>query len=194
MVGTQPLYFSLALIIEEGLPLNDLEKVMDSIHQMAEKTGVKIVAGDTKIVNHGSADKLFINTTGIGLLFPDVDISGANAKPGDKIIINGPIGDHGVAVLAERQKLRFKILVASDCAPLNTLVGDMMQYSEAVRRLRDPTRGGLATILNEIAFQSKVSICVFEGRIPIRESVQSACAMLGLDPLYVANEGKLLPW
>jgi len=192
MSGARPIYLSLALIIEEGLPLENLAKVMNSIRQSAEETGIKIVTGDTKVVNHGSADKLFINTSGLGLVPKNVNISGANARPGDKIILSGTIGDHGVAVLACRQGLRFKIPVESDCAPLNSMVEDILKFPEAVRCLRDPTRGGLATTLNEFAAQSRVYLRIYEERIPINESVRSACDILGMDPLYVANEGKLV--
>ncbi len=192
VVGARPLYLSLALIIEEGLPLEDLEKVMASISRMAAESGVQIVTGDTKVVNHGSADKLFINTAGLGVVREGARISGSNARPGDIVILNGPIGDHGVAVMAQRAGLRFKVPVESDCAPLNSLVGAMLKHPEAIHAMRDPTRGGLATTLNEIAGQSGVSIRLIEDRIPVREAVRAACEMIGLDPLYVANEGKLI--
>ncbi len=192
MVGARPLYLSLALIIEEGLLMEELEKVMASIGRTAEEAGVKIITGDTKVVNHGSADKLFINTSGIGIIEPGIHISGSRARPGDKVILSGSIGDHGVAVLAARQNLRLKIPTESDCAPLNSLTAAMLEYREAVHSLRDPTRGGLATTLNELSAQSNVSIRIHEERIPVKESVKTACDMLGLDPLYVANEGKLV--
>ena len=192
MVGARPLYLSLALIIEEGLPIEDLERVIDSIHRVVVETGIEIVTGDTKVVNHGSADKLFINTAGIGVVPTGVNISGSNARPGDKIILSGSIGDHGVAVMAQRENLRFKIPVLSDCAPLNSLVAEMLNYPKDIHCLRDPTRGGLATTLNEMAFQSKVSFRIYEDKVPVRDAVGSACEMLGLDPLYVANEGKLV--
>ncbi|HEX7474981.1 MAG TPA: hydrogenase expression/formation protein HypE [Dehalococcoidales bacterium] len=192
VVGARPLYLSLALIIEEGLPLTELERVMTSIREAAEEADVQIVTGDTKVVNHGSADKLFITTSGIGIIPEGVDVSGANARPGDRIILSGPIGDHGVAVMAQRENLRFKVPVESDCAPLNGLVAEILKYSEAVHSMRDPTRGGLATTLNEIAAQSKVSLRIYEEKIPVRPAVAAACEMLGLDPLYVANEGKLV--
>jgi hydrogenase expression/formation protein HypE len=192
MVGAKPLYFSLALIIEEGLSLEELKQVIESIRRMAEETGVKIVTGDTKVVNHGSVDKLFVNTTGIGIIPPGVCISGSNAHPGDKIILNGSIGDHGVAVMAQRTGLRFKVPVKSDCAPLNYLVAAMLDFPKALHCMRDPTRGGLASTLNEIALQSGVEIRIYEDKIPVRDSVNSACEILGLDPLYIANEGKLV--
>lgn len=192
VMGAKPLYLSLGLIIEEGLPLADLERIMTSIHKLTEETGVRIVTGDTKVVNHGSADKLFINTSGIGIIPEGVKVSGANARPGDKIILSGPLGDHGVAVMAQRENLRFKIPVESDCAPLNGLVARLLEFPEALHCMRDPTRGGLATTLNEIAGQSQVSLRIYEDRIPVKDAVRSACEMLGLDPLYVANEGKLI--
>jgi hydrogenase expression/formation protein HypE len=192
MVGAKPLYLSLALIIEEGLSFDLLDGVMESVSGAAWEAGVTIVTGDTKVVNHGSADKMFINTAGIGLIPEGADVSGSNARPGDKVLVSGTLGDHGVAVMAQRQGLRFKVPVESDCAPLNSLVAEMLKYPGAIHSLRDPTRGGLATTLNELASQSKVGLRIFEDKIPLRESVSSACAMLGLDPLYVANEGKLV--
>jgi hydrogenase expression/formation protein HypE len=192
VVGAKPLYLSLALIIEEGLPLEELERVMKSVSLTAAAGGVKVVTGDTKVVNHGNLDKLFINTAGLGLVPQGCHISGSNARPGDRVIINGPVGDHGVAVMAQRADLRFKVPVESDCAPLNSLVEAMMKYPEAIHAMRDPTRGGLATTLNEIARQSAVSIRLAEDCIPVRDAVRSACEILGLDPLYVANEGKLI--
>jgi len=192
MSGAQPLYLSLSLIIEEGLPLADLDKILNSIHRVTKETGLKVVTGDTKVVNQGSADKLFINTAGIGLIPPEVNISGANARPGDKVILSGAIGDHGIAVMAQREGLRLKIPAESDCAPLDDLVADMLSYSSAINCLRDPTRGGLATSLNELATQSRVGINVEEAKIPVHQSVSAACEILGLDPLYVANEGKLV--
>jgi len=192
MVGARPLYLSLALIIEEGLPLADLERVVESIKETARVAGVSIVTGDTKVVNRGNADKLFINTAGIGAVSPGVDISGHNARPGDAVILSGPIGDHGIAVLSQREGMDFATGLKSDCAPLNSLVADMLAVSDRIHCLRDPTRGGLATTLNEIAEQSGVSIRINEEAIPVRDEVQSACEMLGLDPLYVANEGALV--
>ena len=192
VMGAHPLYLSLGLIIEEGLSFSDLEKVMKSIKLAADESGVRIVTGDTKVVNHGSADKLFVNTSGIGLIDREVDISGANARPGDKIILSGTIGDHGVAVMAQREKLRFKVAVESDCAPLNGLVDQILSYKSDLHCMRDPTRGGVATTLNEIALQSGVGLQIYEDKIPVKESVKSACEMLGLEPLYVANEGKLI--
>ena len=192
MSGAKPLYLSLALIIEEGLPLSDLERIVASIVKATGEADVVIATGDTKVVHRGSADKLFINTAGIGLVPPGVDISGSNAKPGDKVILSGAIGDHGIAVLSRREGLDFSTKLKSDCAPLNRLVADMLKASRDMHCLRDPTRGGLATTLNELAQQSQVSIRIEEEAIPVREEVHAACEMLGLDPLYIANEGKLV--
>ena len=191
MSGAIPLYLSLSLIIEEGLLIADLERIVDSIHQAAIEAGVKIIAGDTKVVNKGSADKLFITTSGVGMVPPGINISGENAKPGDKVIVSGTIGDHGIAIVSQREGLKFKVPVASDCAPLNRLVAEMVETSAHIHCLRDPTRGGLATTLNEFARQSKVGMVIEEANIPVKKSVLSACELLGFDPLYLANEGKL---
>lgn len=192
MSGAIPVYMSLSLIIEEGLTFSELERIVDSIKAATDETGVKIITGDTKVVNRGSADKLFINTSGIGLVPEGVNISGANARPGDKIILSGTIGDHGIAVMSQREGLKLSVPVQSDCAPLNKLVSQMLQTSSQIHCLRDPTRGGLATTLNEFARQSNVGIRVEEERIPVRDGVRAACELLGFDPLYVANEGKLV--
>lgn len=192
MSGATPLYLSLSLIIEEGLPMADLQRVTDSIKKAAEDAGVDVVTGDTKVVNRGSADKLFVNTSGIGIVPPGVDISGSRAKPGDSIILSGNIGDHGIAVMSQREGLEFSSTVASDCAPLNSLVADMLQVTDQVHCLRDPTRGGLASTLNELAGQSAAGMKIEEEKIPVRDGVRAACELLGLDPLYVANEGKLV--
>lgn len=192
MSGALPLYLSLSFIIEEGLPVTNLKKILVSINKTAAEAGVKIVTGDTKVVNRGSADRLFINTSGIGVIPEGVDISAANAKPGDKIIINGNIGDHGIAVLSQREGLEFKLPVPSDCAPLNRLVSAMLAASKKIRSLRDPTRGGLATTLNDFAEQSDAGILIEEERIPVNRAVMAACELLGFDPLYIANEGKLV--
>ena len=192
MSGAQPLYLSLSFIIEEGLPQSELGQIVDSIQNTAKEAGVKIATGDTKVVNRGSADKLFINTAGIGIIPQRVDISGSNATPGDRVLLSGPIGDHGIAVLSQREGLRFSTQLESDCAPLNSLVAEMLEASPNIHCLRDPTRGGLATTLNELAKQSKVSIRIEEEKVPVREEVLAACEMLGFDPLYIANEGKLV--
>lgn len=192
MSGAVPLYLSLALIIEEGLSRQDLGQILASIKITSKEAGVQIVTGDTKVVDRGSADKLFINTTGLGLVPRGVDISGSNARPGDKVILSGTIGDHGIAVLSQREGIRFSTSLRSDCAPLNALVAEMVKASSRIHAMRDPTRGGLATTLNELAAQSKVGIRIEEEKIPVCDEVRGACEMLGLDPLYVANEGKLV--
>jgi hydrogenase expression/formation protein HypE len=192
MSGASPLYLSLAFIIEEGLPLDALDKIVNSIKLAAGEAGVQIITGDTKVVDRGSADKIFINTAGIGIIADGIDISGSNAKAGDKIILSGSIGDHGIAILSKRQGFDFKVPVESDCAPLNSMVADMLEASPKIHVLRDPTRGGLATTLNEIASQSGVEIVINEDRIPVHDGVRGACELLGFDPLYIANEGKLV--
>ncbi|MFC2066061.1 hydrogenase expression/formation protein HypE [Chloroflexota bacterium] len=192
MSGATPLYLSLSLIIEEGLLIADLKKIIASIQHTATEAGVKIVTGDTKVVNKGSVDKLFINTSGVGVVPLGIDISAVNARPGDKIIVSGTLGDHGIAVLSQREGLEFNVPVPSDCAPLNRLVAEMLEASTNIHCLRDPTRGGLATTLNEFARRSCAGINLDEGNIPVKKAVASACELLGLDPLYVANEGKLV--
>jgi len=192
MSGAKPLYLSLSFIIEEGLPVDELGKIVDSVQKAAREAEVEIVAGDTKVVNRGSADRLFINTAGVGMIPEGVDISGSNARAGDRVILSGTIGDHGIAVLSQREGLSFSTQLESDCAPLGGLVAEILRASPNIHCLRDPTRGGLATTLNELAGQSKVSIRIEEEKIPVREAVIGACEMLGFDPLYVANEGKLV--
>jgi hydrogenase expression/formation protein HypE len=192
MSGATPLYLSLSLVIEEGFSLADLQRVMASVARTAGEAGVKVVTGDTKVVNRGSADKLFINTAGIGTIPEGVDISGSRAKPGDRVILSGAIGEHGIAVMSQREGLQFAVPIESDCAPLSQLVAAMLQASKRIHCLRDPTRGGLASTLNEIARQSGVGIRIEEDSIPVQDAVRAACELLGLDPLYVANEGKLV--
>ena len=192
MNGAKPLYLSLSLILEEGFSLSELDRIVESIKAAVEEAEVRIITGDTKVVNRGQADKLFINTSGIGVIPLGIDISGANAKAGDKIILSGTIGDHGIAVMCQREGLKFSTPVQSDCAPLNKLVAQMLKSSPRIHCLRDPTRGGLATVLNEFAQQSNVGIVLEEDKIPIKESVKAACELLGFDPIYVANEGKLV--
>ncbi len=192
MSGAKPLYLSLSFIIEEGLTLSELSKIVKSIKNTAEEAGVKIITGDTKVVNRGSTDKLFINTSGIGIIPEGIDISGGNAKVGDKVILSGTIGDHGIAVMSQREGLKFSVPVQSDCAPLNKLVSQMLEASSHIHCMRDPTRGGLATTLNELARQSRVGISIEEEKIPVRDGVRAACELLGFDPLYIANEGKLV--
>jgi hydrogenase expression/formation protein HypE len=192
MVGAQPLYLSAGFILEEGLPLAELEQVVASMARTAQEAGVAVVAGDTKVVDHGSADRIFINTAGVGIVPPGIDISGAKAKPGDVVIVSGPIGMHGLAIMSQREGLGFSFPLQSDCAPLNGLVAAMLQADAHIHCLRDPTRGGLATTLVELATQSQVGIEIEETRVPVPEGVRAACELLGLDALYAANEGKLV--
>jgi len=192
MSGATPLYLSLSFIIEEGFLTRELEKIVASICQTANEANVQIITGDTKVVNKGSADKLFINTSGIGLVPSGIDISGANAQPGDKIILNGKLGEHGIAVLSRREGIELNVPVGSDCAPLNKVVAEMLEISTNIHCLRDPTRGGLATTLNEFAQQSNVGIKIEEDSLPANEAVLAACELLGFDPLHMANEGKLV--
>lgn len=193
MAGATPLYLSVGLILEEGLPIADLKKVLDSMAVAAERSGVKIVTGDTKVVPRGKADRIFINTAGVGLLEHDLVLGGDGAQPGDQILINGTIGDHGMAVLASREGLELDSDIQTDCAPLNNLVNTILEAGgSSVHVLRDPTRGGVATTLKEICLQSHAEITLEETLLPVRETVGGACAILGLDPLFVANEGKLL--
>jgi hydrogenase expression/formation protein HypE len=192
MNGARPLYLSLSAIIEEGFLISELEQIVQSIKKASEEAEVSIIAGDTKVVNRGQADKLFITTSGVGIISPGVDISGANARAGDKVLLSGTIGDHGIAIMSQREGLRFSMALESDCAPLNKLVSQLLETSSRIHCLRDPTRGGLATTLNELARQSKVGIIVEEARIPVKEEVKAACELLGLDPIYVANEGKMV--
>ncbi|MFO7661973.1 MAG: hydrogenase expression/formation protein HypE, partial [Chloroflexota bacterium] len=191
MMGATPLYLTVGFILEEGLDVALLAKVVISMQEAAAEAGVQIIAGDTKVVERGKADGLYINTAGVGVLDHDRKIGGAQARPGDAVILSGPIGDHGIAVLEARGELGFAAEVISDVAPLNYLVSDMLAAGD-VHVLRDPTRGGVATTLNEIARQSNVAVILDETTIPIRTAVAAACEMLGFDPLYVANEGKLL--
>lgn len=192
MSGAKPLYLSLSIIVEEGFPLSELNFVVKSIKEAAEEAEVDIVTGDTKVVNQGQIDKLFINTSGIGVIAAGIDISGSNARTGDKVILSGTIGDHGIAVMTQREGLKFEVPIGSDCAPLNKLVAQMLEASPNIHCLRDPTRGGLSTTLNELARQSHVGIVIKEDKIPIKEGVRAACELLGFDPVYVANEGKLV--
>ena len=192
MQGAHPLYLTLGLMLEEGLPMQDLKKIIDSVAEASQEAGVKIVAGDTKVVPRGNMDKIFINTSGIGIIPHGVDVSSHNARPGDKLLINGNVGDHGMAILSRREGLNFETPLKSDSAPLNSLVARMLGASSNIHVLRDPTRGGVATALNEIARNSHVGVVVLEEALPISRPVLSAAELLGLDPLYVANEGKCL--
>jgi hydrogenase expression/formation protein HypE len=192
MRGATPLFLSVGFIIEEGFPVADLRRIIASMKRAAEEAGVQIITGDTKVVNRGAVDKIFINTSGIGVIDKNRDISGKRAQAGDVVLSSGTIGDHGVTILSKRSGLSFEAPTESDSAPLNGLVADMMSVSDQIHTMRDPTRGGIATSLNEIALQSNVGIEVFEDRLPFHESVLGACEILGLDPLYLANEGKLI--
>jgi len=192
MCGAKPLYLSCSFIIEEGFPLSSLEKIVWSMKEASLIAQVEIVTGDTKVVNKGAADKIFINTSGIGVVREGVNISGNNAQVGDLIMVNGPIGNHGIAILSEREGLKFETAIKSDTTPLSSLVIDMLEVSRDIHVLRDPTRGGLATTLKEIALSSQVEVEIEEEKIPIEEGVRAACEILGYDPLYLANEGKLV--
>ena len=192
MIGATPLYLSLSLIVEEGFSIELLQRIVSSVHETAEQAGVSIVTGDTKVVEHGAADQLFINTSGIGWIKQGINLSGINAKPGDYILLNGYLGDHEIAILSQREGFHFQGELRSDCTPLSDLVGKMLDACPSIRCMRDPTRGGLATILNEIASMSNVGMVIEEEKIPVRESIRGICELLGLDPLYLANEGKLV--
>ncbi len=193
MMGARPRYLTAGFILEEGLEIAVLERVAQSMQAAAREAGVLLAAGDTKVVQKGKADGLYITTAGVGLLPAGRHPAGAQARPGDVLIVSGTIGDHGIAVLAARGELGFEAEVESDVAPLNALVEAMLRAGgEAVHALRDPTRGGVATTLNEIARQSGVGILLYEDKLPLRPAVRSACELLGFDPLYIANEGKLL--
>jgi len=192
MCGAHPLYISVGLIIEEGLPIKDLRKILQTMAQAAEKAGVKIVTGDTKVVPRGKADKIFINTSGIGIIPEGVNVSGSRARPGDKIILSGTIADHGMAILSAREGLKFDSDLKTDSAPLNHMVKSLLDAGCGIHVLRDPTRGGLGTTLNEIAAGSKAGITLFESALPMKGAVKGMCELLGFDPLYIANEGKLI--
>ncbi|MDY0039732.1 MAG: hydrogenase expression/formation protein HypE [Desulforhabdus sp.] len=192
MCGARPLYLTAGFILEEGLALKTLREIVAGMADAARKANVFIVAGDTKVVPRGKADKIFINTAGIGIVPPGINIGGHNARPGDAVLINGTIGDHGMAIMCKREGLAFENEIRSDSSSLHELVGAMLESCPHINVLRDPTRGGVATTLNEIAQQSNVGIQLEEDALPIREDVAGACEILGLDPLYVANEGKML--
>jgi hydrogenase expression/formation protein HypE len=192
MGGAMPLFLSVGFIIEEGLSMDVLRQVVESLQSAAKTAGVQIVTGDTKVVERGKGDGLFINTTGIGVVPDGVCLSANKAQPGDEVILSGTLGDHGIAILAQREGLEFESTIESDSAALHLLVREMLNASHEIRCMRDPTRGGLSSALNEIAQQSTVGIELWEETIPVREDVRGACEMLGLDPLYVANEGKLV--
>jgi hydrogenase expression/formation protein HypE len=190
--GAVPLFISLSVIIEEGLDVAVLRKVVASMRAAAEEAGVTVVTGDTKVVPRGAADKLFVNTSGIGVIRCGIELSAAAARPGDVVLVNGPIGDHGVAVLNARGDLALEADIRSDCRPLGSLVAALLEACPEVRSLRDATRGGVATVLNEFAQAAGVAIRLDENALPIRDAVRGVCEILGLDPLYLANEGKLI--
>lgn len=192
MSGARPCYLAASFILEEGFPLADLRRIVDSMAKASQAARVPVITGDTKVVEKGSGDGVFITTTGVGMIPEGIHISGENARPGDKILISGTLGDHGVAVMALRENLSFQTSIESDTAALHDLVARMIAQTPNIHVLRDPTRGGVATTLNEIALQSSVGMMLYENKLPIREQVQAACEFLGLDPLYIANEGKLV--
>jgi hydrogenase expression/formation protein HypE len=193
MAGARPLHLAAGYIIEEGFPLGDLQRIAQSMARAASEAGVAIVTGDTKVVERGKGDGVFITTTGVGLVPPGLDLSANRARPGDRVILSGSIGDHGVAVMSKRANLDFETDILSDSAALHGLVADMVRAAgDSLRAMRDPTRGGLAAALNEIAQQSGTGFLIEEDRLPIKPEVAAACELLGLDPLYVANEGKLV--
>src|SRR5271166_3255804 len=192
MGGARPLYLSLAFILEEGLPLADLERVVESARRAAERAGVRIVTGDTKVVGKGSGDKIFINTSGIGVVPEGIELSSCKVRPGDAILLSGTIGDHGIAILSQREGVEFEGELLSDTAPLHELAAAALRACPGIHAMRDPTRGGLAATLVEIASRQHLGIEVDETAIPVRDTVRGACEILGLDPLMVANEGKLV--
>ena len=192
MCGAIPQYLSAGLILEEGFSIVDLKRILDDIRVAAEKAGVIIVTGDTKVVPKGAVDKIFVNTSGIGKIPHGVDISSRNARPGDKVILSGTIADHGMAVLTQREGMTFDSSLKSDTAPLNHMVAGMLSVCQDIHVLRDPTRGGVGTALNEIAGKSGVGVKIYEEEIPLKDAVAGICELLGFDPLYVANEGKLI--
>lgn len=192
MSGATPLYLSAGFILEEGFPLSDLERIIISMAKAARDANVPVITGDTKVVEKGKGDGVFITTTGIGVVPDGINISGDLAQPGDVILVNGSMGDHGVAIMSSRENLQFETTIESDSASLHTLIADMVKTVPGIHCLRDPTRGGLATTLNELAQQSGVGMSIRESDIPVKPAVSAACELLGLDPLYVANEGKLI--
>lgn len=192
MCGATPLFLSAGLIIEEGFSLADLKTILQEMSIAAEKAGVKVVTGDTKVVPKGAADKIFINTSGIGIIPKNIDIASHRARPGDKIILSGSIADHGITILTQREGMTFDSSVASDTAPLNHMVKNMLSVCKNIHVLRDPTRGGIGTALNEIAIKSEIGIKIYEEKIPVKNEVAAICELLGFDPVYIANEGKLL--
>ncbi len=192
MGGARPLFLSAAFILEEGLPIDDLRRIAASMRAACDEAGVTLVSGDTKVVDRGKGDQVFITTSGLGVVPEGRSLSIRAARPGDRVVVSGTIGDHGVAVMSVREGIEFETVLESDCAPLTDLVRVMLDACPSVRALRDPTRGGLASAVNELAEASRVGVKLDEGSIPVRREVRGACELLGLDPLYVANEGKLI--
>ncbi len=192
MVGARPVALTLGLILEEGLPMEDLHRILGSVKRSAAEAGVLVAGGDTKVVERGSADKIFINTAGVGLIPKGLKVSSADARPGDAVLLSGSIGDHGIAVVSKREGIAFDTDIVSDTAPLNALVASMLDVTHDIHVMRDPTRGGLATSLNEIALKSGVGVMIEEAAVPVKPQVTQACDMLGFDPFYLANEGKLV--
>jgi hydrogenase expression/formation protein HypE len=192
MCGANPLFLSVGLLIEDGFPMEELKRILRAMGNAADAAGVKIITGDTKVVPKGAADRIFINTSGLGLIPEGVEISCQRAIPGDRIILSGGIAEHGMTVLTRRAGMSFESSIVSDTAPLNHMVGRMLSASRDIHVLRDPTRGGVGTTLNEIAQSSRVGIVIYEDRIPLNPQVEALCELMGLDPLYIANEGKLV--
>lgn len=190
--GCRPIAISFAIIIEEGFPVADLKKILISINKTLKEINLNIVTGDTKVVEKGNADKIYINTSGIGIIHDNTPLSPSRIKVGDKILINGSIGDHGISILSQRKEFNFKTDLISDCAPLSNLVREMLASSDKIHALRDPTRGGLATILIEMAKTSKTNMVIYQNKIPVKKETYGICEFLGLDPLYIANEGKIV--
>ena len=190
--GARPLYLSSAFILEEGFPIDDLKRICQSMAEAAKEAGVKLVTGDTKVVNRGHGDGIYINTSGVGVLAPGFDLGGAQCKPGDKILVSGTLGDHGITIMSCREGLSFSADIESDAAPLNHLIADVLKAAPHTRCFRDPTRGGIASTLNELAGQAGVDMLVEEDAVPVKDAVRGACEMLGYDVMQVANEGKMV--
>ncbi len=190
--GAKPLYLSCAFILEEGFPMDDLRRICESMAQAAQEAEVRIVTGDTKVVNRGHGDGIYINTSGIGIVGEGIDLSGTNCRPGDKILVSGTIGDHGITIMSHREELDFEANLQSDAAPLNHMIAEVLKAAPHTRCFRDPTRGGMASALNEFAAQSNVELFIEEESVPIRPAVIGACEMLGYDVFQVANEGKMI--
>jgi hydrogenase expression/formation protein HypE len=192
MCGANPIFLSAGLLIEEGFPMEELKEIIGTMAKAAGRAGVKIITGDTKVVPKGAADRIFINTSGLGLIPAGVDIASHKAIPGDRIILSGSIAEHGITIMTKRADMSFESSIMSDTAPLNHMVKKMLSTSKDIHVLRDPTRGGVGTTLNEIALSSKVGIVIYEDRIPVNSQVEALCELMGFDPLYIANEGKLI--